>query len=112
MILLKDSPIEACCFLIVGLEGETEETVNETIDFVKELQRIKPLYYKDINIAMIYPGTKIYDLMKNGGVIDDKYWLTENEVPFFTLEHTKQKLYEFKDKILSNVAGLKGLRYE
>ena len=41
-------------------ENVIEETVNETIDFVKELQKIKPLYYKDMNIAMIYPGTKIY----------------------------------------------------
>lgn len=102
--ILRKSRIEVTAFLIVGLYGENEQTVNETIDFVKTMQRIKYTYYDDIGVILTYPGTEIYDIARKNQMIDDSYWLSEKETPIFVVEHDEQKLFEFKRKILDSIA--------
>lgn len=102
--LFKNSKIVAICFLIVGLYGEDQETVDETIRFVREMQKIKYIIYHDISVITIYPGTEIYDIAKNAGKINDDYWLTDKPTPLFTVEHDEARLNEYKNKILDHVA--------
>ncbi len=102
--LFKDSKIVAICFLIVGLHGEDQETVDETIRFVREMQKIKYIIYHDISVLTIYPGTEIYDIAKGACQIGDDYWLTDKPTPLFTAEHDEAKLVEYKNKILDHVA--------
>jgi len=102
--ILKDSLIEVTIFLIVGLYGENDITVSETISFVKKIQRIKYIYFDDIGILIIYPGTEIYSIAKDSGAIDDYYWLTDKPTPFFTIEHRIEKLHSYKERILNNIA--------
>jgi radical SAM superfamily enzyme YgiQ (UPF0313 family) len=102
--LFANSSIRITAFLIVGLPGETYETVKETIEFIQTLQKIKYTLYGDIGVLFIYPGTEVYEIAKRKGIIDDDYWLTENNTPFYTAENSIETLLEFKETILNHIA--------
>jgi len=55
---------------ILGLPGETHETIRNTIDFAKELD-VETI---QVSVAHAYPGTELYDYaVKNGFMVaDDK----------------------------------------
>ncbi len=90
--------------MIVGLYGEDDSTIKETINFVKKLQKIKYLYFDDIGIAVIYPGTELYEIAKKNGQIDDDYWLTDKQTPVFTVEHSHEKLLYYHNKIRNHIS--------
>lgn len=69
--------------IMIGLPGENQETINETI---RGLKKIKPDYIGKF-ITMVYPGTKLYELMKLKGGITDEYWLSGTPAPFYTAEN-------------------------
>ena len=106
--LFGKTSMKATAFIIAGLPGETDETIDETIDFVQELQNINYLFYDDIGVAMVYPGTEMYELVKATGKIDDDYWLTDGDVPYFTdtigAAHSYAKLLYMKEKIRKAIA--------
>jgi len=52
-------------FFIIGLPGETPETVRKTIDFAKYLD----LDFASFFIATPYPGTRLYELATSAGYI-------------------------------------------
>jgi anaerobic magnesium-protoporphyrin IX monomethyl ester cyclase len=59
----KDAGIMNWGYFILGLPGETEETIRETIDFAKEL----PLDLALFHIAAPYPGTPFFfEVVENG----------------------------------------------
>lgn len=60
--LLDKHGIEGRGSLILGLPGETPETIRETIDFIKTLD-VKVAAF---NIVTPYPGTVLYDMAKSG----------------------------------------------
>ncbi len=94
-------------FLMVGFPGENEDTVNETISFVKKLQKIKYNYIVGIGKLTVYPGTEIYQIMKNGNCISDDYWLTDGHTPFFTVELDLNILRKFESKMLDHLSILR-----
>jgi len=103
--LFKNSSINLKVFLIVGLPGETSETVDETIRLVKKLQKIKYISFaNDVNLLTIYPGTEVYEIAKSKGFVDDSYWLTNKETPIYTAENTYDELEEFKERISNNIS--------
>jgi len=108
--LISKFDMQTIVFLMVGLPGETDETIEETGMFIQKLQRIKYFHYNDMNITMVSPGIEIYDMMKGKvviegyGIFDDNYWLTDNFVPYFVLENNYEKLYEMKDKLMNIVS--------
>ncbi len=53
----KEARIKTLCSFIIGLPGETWETVNETIAFVNETIPTSAQF----NVAVPYPGTKLYE---------------------------------------------------
>jgi anaerobic magnesium-protoporphyrin IX monomethyl ester cyclase len=61
--ITKEAGIETIGFFIIGLPGETRETMQRTIDFACELD---PLI---ANFSMMtpYPGTKVYEIVKQHG---------------------------------------------
>lgn len=91
-------------FLIVGLPGETKKTILETARFVQKLQKIKYFYLSEVSVLIIYPGTEVYQIAKAGGLINDDYWLSDKPTPLFTLEHSQEELFYFKDILLSYVS--------
>src|SRR5450759_4971253 len=64
---------------ILGLPGETKETIQETLDFAKE---INP-HTIQVSLAAPYPGTFLYRQAKENG------WLYNEEVDLLTQEGTQ-----------------------
>jgi anaerobic magnesium-protoporphyrin IX monomethyl ester cyclase len=59
----KKAGIKNWGYFIIGLPGETEETIRQTIDFSKKL----PLHLALFHIAAPYPGTPFFfEVMQNG----------------------------------------------
>jgi radical SAM superfamily enzyme YgiQ (UPF0313 family) len=110
--LFSHSPIEVGAFLIVGLPGETIDTVIETANFVKKLQRIKYAYFHNIAVLTVYPGTEVYKLAQDAGIIDDGFWLSDKPTPIYTAENSLEKLFEFKAILLDNISFNKYFTYD
>jgi len=71
--LLKKYGIRAKTFLIIGLPGETEETIQETVNWI---ERVQPDDL-DISIFKPMPGSDIYNNPKKYGISfnkDDSFW--------------------------------------
>jgi len=64
---------------ILGLPGETKETIQETLDFAKE---INP-HTIQVSLAAPYPGTFLYRQAKENG------WLFNEEIDLLTQEGTQ-----------------------
>lgn len=64
------------CF-ILGLTGDTKETIAETIEFAKELNPYTAQFYP----LMVYPGTEAYEWARN-----NRYLITEDYSKWLTRE--------------------------
>jgi radical SAM superfamily enzyme YgiQ (UPF0313 family) len=102
--LFSKSKIAIGAFLIVGLPGETIETVKETAEFYQSLQQIKYIWLEDIGILFVYPGSEVYEIAKTKGLLDDDYWMTDKCTPLYTAEHSIETLLEFKEIILNHIS--------
>jgi len=102
--LFAESGIDIYAFIIVGLPGETQSTIMTTARFIQKLQQIKYMYYDNIGVLTIYPGTEIYEIAKKNGIINDNYWLTDEITPLFTVEHSQEQLFLFKDMLLDYIS--------
>lgn len=71
----KEIGIETLAFFMIGLPGETEETMQKTIDFAKELD---PDYAKT-SILLPLPGTPLYHSFEQHGYIKSKDWSLYNQ---------------------------------
>ena len=127
--LTKDAKIEAFAYLIIGYLSETEETIKETLSFVKELKPDLLMY----NIATPLPKTKLFKQAVEAGLVNPNYWndfiLNENHerVPYLFKDTEKWIDLAYRDfffshrfvlkkilgirasNILNYVKGLKGL---
>ncbi|MFI5449902.1 MAG: B12-binding domain-containing radical SAM protein [Candidatus Bathyarchaeia archaeon] len=59
----KRAGVKVYCSFIIGLPGETRETIQETFDFVR---RTRPTGAQ-FNVAVPYPGTPMYELAVEKG---------------------------------------------
>jgi anaerobic magnesium-protoporphyrin IX monomethyl ester cyclase len=59
----KAIDLETIAFMIIGLPGETRETMQKTIDFAIELDPI----IANFSMMTPYPGTKVYEIVKRQG---------------------------------------------
>lgn len=67
----KQSGVKVYCSFIIGLPGETWDTIHQTIAFVK---RTRPTSAQ-FNLAVPYPGTPMYEFaVKNGWVNPSLGW--------------------------------------
>lgn len=79
----KDAGLMIYGFFMLGLPGETLETMNQTINFAKELD---PDYAK-FTITVPFPSTKLFDDWEKQGIIKTKDWTRYNF-------HTASKVYD------------------
>lgn len=82
--------------LIAGNIGETPETINETVEFVK---RTNPDSIGLGDGLMIFPGTRVYQHAKRVCMLDDSFWLTDKPYMMYTYEHSKAMLDAFTHAI-------------
>ncbi|CAD6491935.1 MAG: Ribosomal protein S12 methylthiotransferase RimO [Candidatus Argoarchaeum ethanivorans] len=101
---LKPFNFTITTFLMCGFPGENDKTISETIDLVQTTQKIHYSWIAGVGKLWVYPGTEVYDQMKNAGQIDDDFWLSDKSVPYYTVEHNSKKLIEFENKIMYGVA--------
>jgi len=93
--LYKKYKIPSTLFLMVGNPGETNETIIKTVAL---LRLIKPLKF-EISLAMVFPGTQLYELAKKQGFVNDKFWLTNRPPPFYTFENSLRTLKKWAFQI-------------
>lgn len=86
--LLDEFGLSRGVYMMVGNPGEDKETVRETIELIKRLGLDVP----SVAVAEVYPGTQLAEIAKKNGFMTDDYWLTENPPPFYTVEHSAEKL--------------------
>jgi radical SAM superfamily enzyme YgiQ (UPF0313 family) len=91
-------------FLMCGFPGENEETISQTIDLVRRTQKIHYNWIAGVGKLWVYPGTEVYEKMKNAGHINDDFWLSDKPVPYYTVEHSFKKLVEFEERIMNSVS--------
>ncbi len=70
----------ADAMFMIGLPGETEEMINETIDFAKGLN----IRYAIFNIFVPYPGCELYDTLNAQKKIRFKGWSDFTSYPGFS----------------------------
>jgi len=68
---------------IVGLPGETHETIEETIRFARE---INP-HTIQVSLAAAYPGTYLYRQAQENGWLRDAHLITDTGVQISSLEY-------------------------
>ena len=83
--LTKKVGLETTTYLMIGMPTETEEEMQETLDFARELE----CDYYSLSILAPYPGTEIYDDIIEGGIKLPK-------------EHWEYFFHQSKDMILTD----------
>jgi len=85
--LAKKSKLDTFGFFMLGLSGETRESMENTIKFAKSL----PLDMAKFNITIPYPGTPYYYELKRKGLIlsenYEDYIVHQTEKPIFKHEN-------------------------
>jgi hopanoid biosynthesis associated radical SAM protein HpnJ len=87
---------------ILGLPGESRESIRRTIDFAKELD-VETI---QVSIAHAYPGTELYDFAKTSGFIvgtermvdDGGHQVAQIEYPGLPREHVMEMVHKFYDE--------------
>jgi len=97
--LAKESDVLVAISLVIGYPGETPEMLQQTIDFIHET---KPDYVYMCE-AVPYPGTRLYDYVKELGLELSENWNQYHEqtqvfkntvLPLEKLEQAKKALYD------------------
>src|SRR6478672_8902605 len=99
---LKAQREAGCRLLILGLPGESRESIRRTIDFAKELD-VETI---QVSIAHAYPGTEMYDFAKKNGFIvgtermvdDGGHQVAQIEYPGLPREHVMEMVHKFYDE--------------
>lgn len=90
--LTKQAGLNPGVLLIVGNVGETEDTIDETIDFLKK-NNIDST--GTVGGLWIFPGTGLYRHAKKLGIINDSFWLGDDPYMVYTYEHSLRELRFF-----------------
>ena len=68
--MVKEAGMEVMLFTLLGLPGETKETIKETVEFVKSLN----VDYVTMGIAQPRPGTPFNDYLVQNGYLRTRDW--------------------------------------
>ncbi|MDP8233315.1 MAG: radical SAM protein [Candidatus Saelkia tenebricola] len=90
-------------FFCVGVPGETEETIDESIKYLNK--HIRSTHGPGASMLYVLPGTKIYrDMLKNKE-FDERLWVKIDSVYYYTREHSMLTLNRWRKAI--NKSGIK-----
>ena len=92
IVATRKAGLRAVALMITGNKGETDETINQTVDFLKEA---KPTSIGSVGGLWLLPGTALYQEVKRRGLIDDSYWLTDRPTPVYLAEHDAEELRRY-----------------
>lgn len=89
--------IEVVMLFIIGYPEESDATIEETIELIKE---VNPTSFC-CQPLMIFPGTKVYRDLVQKGWITDEYWLKDIPQPYYLREQNWSKIQEWTQKVLN-----------
>jgi anaerobic magnesium-protoporphyrin IX monomethyl ester cyclase len=90
--LTKEVGIKTQAFFLLGMPGETQETIRETIGFAKEINASSTQFA----VAIPHPGTALYDECKINGWLTSEDWADYTaessliETPWLTAEEVEE----------------------
>ena len=99
--LTHEAGMEPCCFLMVGNPGETTETIDETIELIRE---IRPATQPILGINTLLPASPQYESAKEMGLISDNYWLMDGPPPPYTVEREVDDLIYLQIRLTKGIA--------
>lgn len=102
--ILREFNFDITTFLMCGFPGEDNETVTETIRLVRATQKMHYNYIAGIGKLWVYPGTEIYQMMKEAKCVDDDFWMSDKPVPYYTVEHSLAKLVNFENRMMNELS--------
>lgn len=96
-MLAKKAGVYTVAHIIIGLPGENEETLNETLDL---LYAINPDAV-NLNIITPYPGTKLFEIAREEGWISTLDWsrYTSYDAIMQTKDLSIEQLYAARKKM-------------
>ena len=94
--ILHQVGIKSGALIMVGNVGETDETINETVRFLKEsgVDGVGSL-----GAVWVLPGTRLYFYCKKKGYLDDSFWLSEEQVYVFKEGFDERQLQKWTKAI-------------
>ena len=94
--MAHDIGLEVTGHCILGFPGETEATMQQTIDFAKFLK----LEYVQFYCAVPFPGSKFYDQCRTAGWLDESDWkhFEQNFSVITTPELTAEQVMEARER--------------
>jgi len=90
-------------FFCVGTPGESEGTVKETINYANA--NLKSTHGPGTSILYILPGTKVYADLISKKRFNEKTWIKNGHVYYYTQEHKMRTLNRWRKMI--NRSGIK-----
>ena len=90
-------------FFCVGTPGETEDTIQESIEYLN--QNIRSTHGPGASMLYILPGTRIYSDLLKAGVFDERIWVRGGSVYYYTAEHNIKTLNRWRKMI--NRSGIR-----
>lgn len=101
----KDAGIQALGVFILGVPGENEATLKDTLNLAKRL----PLYRVVFNILLPLPGSEIYRNLSAQGLIDKNvscryyhFYCSPGKLPYVTPGLTEKMLNHYRKKAYRN----------
>lgn len=89
-----------CC---VGIPGETEDTINETVDYFNKY--IKSTHGPQASMLYVLPGTELYHELVKKGRFRESLWVKSDAVYYYTQEHNIKVLNRWRKKV--NRSGIR-----
>jgi len=102
----REARMRPYVYLMVGCPGETSDTVNDTINLMREIAAQQRPFAQ---LLWILPGTEIYQRAKFHGVISENSWLENDDEFFYTVEHSIDELRKLQMQLLRGLARNNGI---
>jgi len=96
--ICREIGLPATALIMVGNRGESDETIEETVQFLK---RTRPAYIGCAGGLWLLPGTGIYNYAKRVGYVTDDIWLSREPFKVFNLEVSERQLRRWVRRVYS-----------
>lgn len=103
--LVHRAGIKPRAYLMVGNQGETIETIDETIEMIG---KIKPHSSIGATLLWLLPGTQVFEEARRNGFIDNDYWIKSDNVPYNLQQYSYNELFKLRQRLMRGIAKQKG----
>jgi anaerobic magnesium-protoporphyrin IX monomethyl ester cyclase len=97
--------IKPRAYLMVGNQGETTDTIDETIEMIG---KIKPHSSIGATLVWLLPGTQAFEEARRNGFINDDYWIASDDIPYNLQEYSFDELFKLRLRLMHGIMKQKG----